>query len=169
VTWDLAIAALLLLAGAAVEEILFRGVLFRLIEEWSGTWIALAISAVLFGAAHSFNPGAGWISSVSIAVEAGLLLGAAFVVTKNLWFPIGLHFAWNFFEGPIYGSQVSGNAFGMSAVAAHVSGPLWLTGGPFGPEAGVSAIVTCLVASIALLIYASRNSLIVRLPWRHAT
>jgi membrane protease YdiL (CAAX protease family) len=164
VTWDLAIAALLLLAGAAVEEILFRGVLFRLIEEWSGTWIALAISAVLFGAAHSFNPGAGWISSVSIAVEAGLLLGAAFVVTKNLWFPIGLHFAWNFFEGPIYGTQVSGNTFGTSAMAAHVSGPLWLTGGSFGPEAGVGAIATCLVASIALLIYASRNSLIVRLP-----
>jgi membrane protease YdiL (CAAX protease family) len=167
-TWDLASASLVLLAGAAVEEILFRGVLFRLIEEWSGTWIALAISSVLFGAAHSFNPGAGWISSVSIAVEAGLLLGAAFVVTKNLWFPIGLHFAWNFFEGPIYGTQVSGEAFGTSAMSAHVSGPLWLTGGSFGPEAGVCAIVTCLVASIALLIYASRNSLIVRLPRRHA-
>jgi uncharacterized protein len=169
VTWDLGIAGLLLLAGATVEEVLFRGVLFRLIEEWSGTWIALALSAVLFGAAHSFNPGAGWISSVSIAVEAGLLLGAAFVVTKNVWFPIGLHFAWNFFEGPVYGTQVSGESFGTSAVAAHVSGPLWLTGGSFGPEAGVIAIVTCLVASTALLIYASRNSLIVRLPWHRAT
>jgi hypothetical protein len=169
VTWDLVIAALLLLAGAAVEELLFRGILFRLIEEWSGTWIALAISAILFGAAHSFNPGASWISTASIAVEAGVLLGAAFVVTKNLWFPIGLHFAWNFFEGPIYGTQVSGSAFGTSAIVAHVSGPIWLTGGTFGPEAGVGAIVTTLVASIALLSYASRNSLIVRLPWRRVT
>jgi len=168
VTWDLAIAALLLLAGAAVEELLFRGVLFRLIEEWSGTWIALAISAILFGAAHSFNPGASWISDASIAVEAGVLLGAAFVVTKNLWFPIGLHFAWNFFEGPIYGTQVSGGAFGTSAVAAHVTGPPWLTGGSFGPEAGIGAIATTLIASILLLHYASRNSLIVRFPRRRA-
>lgn len=166
VTLDLAITALLLLAGAAVEEFLFRGVLFRLIEEWSGTWIALAISAILFGAAHSFNPGASWNSDVSIAVEAGLLLGAAFVATKNLWFPIGLHFAWNFFEGPIYGTQVSGSALGTSAFAAHVGGPAWLTGGSFGPEAGVCAIVTTLVASIALLSYAARNSLIVRFPRR---
>jgi uncharacterized protein len=168
VTWSLATAATLLLAGAAVEELLFRGVLFRLIEEWSGTWIALSISALLFGAAHSFNPGATWISSASIAVEAGVLLGAAFVVTKNLWLPIGLHFGWNFFEGPIYGAQVSGNAFGASAMAAHVSGPLWLSGGSFGPEAGLSAVVTCLIASMALLLYASRSSLIVPIPWRHA-
>lgn len=167
VTRDLATAALLLLAGAAVEEMLFRGVLFRLLEEWSGTWIALAISACLFGAAHSFNRGASWTSSLSIAVEAGLLLGSAFVVTKSLWFPIGLHFAWNFFEGPIFGTQVSGGAFGTSAVTAHVSGPVWLTGGSFGPEAGIGAVLTCLAVTAALLIYASRNSLIVRRPQRH--
>ena len=96
VTRDLAIAALLLLPGAAAEELLFRGVIFRLVEEWAGTWIALAVSAVIFGFAHAANPGATWISTIAIALEAGVLLGAAFVVTRNLWFPIGLHFAWNF-------------------------------------------------------------------------
>jgi uncharacterized protein len=160
-TWHLATSAALLLAGAAIEELLFRGVLFRLLEEWSGTWIALAISAAFFGAAHAFNPGASWVSSISIAVEAGVLLGAAYVVAKNLWFPIGLHFGWNYFEGPIYGTQVSGTTLKASALTAHVSGPAWLSGGAFGPEAGVCAVATCTLAAIALLLYASRHSLIV--------
>jgi uncharacterized protein len=159
-SWDLATAALFFALAAALEELLFRGVLFRLTEEWAGTWIALAVSAVLFGAAHALNPGATWASSIAIALEAGVLLGAAFVVTRNLWFPIALHFAWNFFEGPIYGTQVSGHAFATSVLVSHVSGPAWLTGGKFGPEAGVAAIVTCLIASVALLVHAIRNSLV---------
>jgi uncharacterized protein len=170
-TWDLAIAALLFLADAAGEELLFRGVIFRLIEEWSGTWIALAVSAALFGLAHAANPGATWVSSLAIALEAGLLLGGAFVVTRNLWLPIGLHFAWNFFEGPIYGTQVSGHVVLTSALAARVTGPAIFTGGSFGPEAGLAAIVTCLGAAILLLIFAVRRSLIVSPAWkrRHVT
>ncbi|HXO16624.1 MAG TPA: type II CAAX endopeptidase family protein [Candidatus Dormibacteraeota bacterium] len=161
VTRDLALAALLLLPSAAIEELLFRGVLFRLVEEWLGTWIALAVSAAIFGAAHAANPGATWVSSLAIALEAGVLLGAAFVVTRNLWFPIGLHFAWNFFEGPVYGTQVSGRSFLESAVDARVTGPSLFTGGSFGPEAGLFAIVTCVIVAVALLAAASRRSLIV--------
>ncbi len=160
VTRDLALAALLLLPSAAIEELLFRGVLFRLVEEWLGTWIALAVSAAIFGAAHAANPGATWVSSLAIALEAGVLLGAAFVVTRNLWFPIGLHFAWNFFEGPVYGTQVSGRSFLESAVDARVTGPSLFTGGSFGPEAGLFAIVTCVIVAVALLVAASRRSLI---------
>jgi membrane protease YdiL (CAAX protease family) len=159
-TPDLAVAALLFALSAAFEEMLFRGVVFRLAEEWKGTWIALAVSAVLFGAAHSFNPGATWVSTVAIAVEAGVLLGAAFVVTKNLWCPIAVHFAWNYCEGPIFGTQISGHSPFTSLFVAHVSGPTWLTGGAFGPEAGAAAIATSLVASAALLSYATRNALI---------
>jgi membrane protease YdiL (CAAX protease family) len=158
-SWGLAGSALFFALGAALEELLFRGVLFRLIEEWTGTWIALAISAALFGAAHALNPGATWASSLAIALEAGVLLGAAFVVTRNLWFPIALHFAWNFLEGPIYGTQVSGRAFGSDLLVSQISGPVWLTGGKFGPEAGAAAIVTCLIAAVALLVHATRNSL----------
>lgn len=161
VSRDLGYAALLLLADAVLEELLFRGVIFRLIEEWAGTWIALAASAVLFGLAHAANPGATWFSSLAIALEAGVLLGAAFVVTRNLWFPIGLHFAWNFFEGPVFGSEVSGHQFLASAVVSQIAGPALLTGGRFGPEAGLFALVTCLVAAVALLAYAARRSLIV--------
>ena len=160
-TWDLAIAVLLFGTGAVFEELLFRGALFRLVEEWAGTWIALAVSGLLFGAAHAFNPGATWVSVIAIALEAGVLLGSAFAVTKNLWLPIGLHFAWNFFEGPVYGTQVSGRTLLPSLLTAHLTGPAWLTGGAFGPEAGIPAVATSLIVSAALLAYASRHALIV--------
>ena len=167
VQWTNAVlyAALWLLPGAALEELLFRGVLFRLLAEWSGTWIALGVSAALFGASHLLNPGATWFSTAAIAIEAGVLLGAAFIATRSLWFPIALHFAWNFCEGPVYGTQLSGMTIGHSLVRAQVSGPVWLTGGTFGPEASVPALLTCLVAAVALLVYASRTGSIVPCPW----
>jgi len=160
VTPDLAIAVLLLFPGAIAEELLFRGVLFRLIEEFGGTWIALALSSVFFGLAHAANPGATWISSLAIALEAGLLLGAAFVVSRNLWLPIGLHFGWNFFEGPVYGTQISGRTLFTSALSARLSGPAFVTVGGFGPEAGIAAVVTCLIAAGVLLAVAARRGLI---------
>lgn len=158
---DIGLAALLLLAGAVLEETLFRGVIFRLIEAWAGTWIALAASAAIFGIAHAGNPGATWFSSVAIALEAGVLLGAAFVVTRNLWFPIGLHFAWNFFEGPIFGSQISGREFLTNLISPRITGPAMYTGGAFGPEAGLFAVVTCLGAAIVLIRYAVRRGRVV--------
>jgi uncharacterized protein len=158
----LGVAAVLLLADAVFEEVLFRGVVFRLVEEWAGTWIALAVSAVIFGVVHAANPGATWISTLAIAVEAGVLLAAAFVVTRNLWLPIGLHFAWNFFEGPIYGTQVSGHVFFTSVLTARMAGPTILSGGAFGPEAGLAAIVPCSIAGIVLLVVATRRRLIVK-------
>jgi membrane protease YdiL (CAAX protease family) len=160
-TPDLAIAALMLLPGAALEEMLFRGVLFRLVEEWAGSWVGIIVSAVLFGAAHAANHGATLISTTAIALEAGVLLGAAYMVTRTLWFPIGLHFGWNFFEGPVYGTQISGGHATSSLLAGHVSGPVWLTGGTFGPEAGVPAIVTCVIAATILLVYANANGKII--------
>jgi membrane protease YdiL (CAAX protease family) len=166
VTPDLIVAALILFPGAAFEELLFRGVIFRLTEEWTGTWIALAVSAVIFGLVHVGNPGATWVSTIAIALEAGILLAAAFVVARNLWFPIGLHFAWNFFEGPIYGTQVSGHVFGASALIAHVNGPPLLTGGSFGPEAGLFAILPCLGVAAALLFVAVRRAKVAPANWK---
>ncbi len=165
-TSDLAVAALLLIGGAVFEELLFRGVVFRLVEEWTGTWIALAVSAILFGLAHAANPGATPVSSIAIALEAGILLGAAYVLTRNLWLPIGLHFAWNFFEGPVFGTQISGHSFLRDATTAQLTGPSWITGGSFGPEAGLPAIVTCTIAAVLLLVVASRRNEIARPSWR---
>jgi hypothetical protein len=160
ITPDLAVAILLLLPGAAIEEMLFRGVLFRLVEEWAGSWVGVIVSAVLFGAAHAANHGATWISTVAIALEAGVLLAAAYIVMRTLWLPIGLHFGWNFFEGPVYGTQLSGGHL-VGVLAGHVSGPAWITGGAFGPEAGVPAIVTCVIAAAILLAYATSHGKII--------
>jgi len=165
-TFALAVAVPLFLGAAILEELLFRGVVFRLVEEWTGTWIALAVSAAIFGLSHAANPGATGISSLAIALEAGILLGAAYVVTRNLWLPIGLHFAWNFFEGPVFGTQVSGREFLQNAVTANLSGPSWITGGSFGSEAGVPAILTCIVVAALFLVRASQLHAIVPPAWR---
>jgi len=166
VTPALGVAALLFIGDALLEELLFRGVIFRLVEEWTGTWIALIVSGALFGFAHAANPHATLVSSLAIALEAGVLLGGAFVLVRNLWFPIGIHFAWNFFEGPVFGTQVSGHALGSSAVSSYVTGPPAITGGAFGPEAGIPAMITCLVVAAVLLVLAVRAGRTRAPSWR---
>jgi uncharacterized protein len=153
----------LLLAGlgtAIAEEIVFRGVLFRITEEGLGTWPALAISALLFGGVHMMNPGATAWSSFAIAVEAGLLLGLAYHVTRSLPLVMGVHMAWNFTQGTVYGIPVSGSS-DPGFLASERLGPEWLSGGAFGAEASVVAVAISLVASAALLVHARRTGSIV--------
>jgi hypothetical protein len=93
-------------------------------------------------------------------VEAGILLALAYVVTRRLWFAIGTHAAWNFTQGGIFGLAVSGHG-SEGLLIGRTSGPEWLTGGKFGPEASVISIVVCLAASGLLLLRARRLSLLV--------
>jgi len=156
-----------LIAAAIVpgilEEVFFRGILFRWIEEFAGSWVALLLTSALFGLAHIHNPNATWFSSFAIAVEAGLLLGGAYMLTRNLWMPIGLHMAWNFTQGFIFDVPVSGiDQAGL--VDARLSGSELLSGGSFGLEASVIALVIATAAGVALLILASRQGKVVA-PW----
>jgi membrane protease YdiL (CAAX protease family) len=144
-------------AAAVTEELLFRGVLFRIIEERTGTWSALAISGTAFGLIHLLNPNAGPGSALAIAVEAGGMLGAAYVATRRLWLPIGLHLGWNVAEGGLFGTAVSGKSELSGLVEGSVSGPSLFTGGAFGPEASLVALVACLLVSYFLLRSAHRN------------
>ncbi len=150
---------------AIFEETVARGFLFRLIQIAGGTWIAVVISSALFGAAHASNPGATLTSSIAIALEAGVLLAAAYIVTGRLWFPIGIHAGWNFAEGSLFGMAVSGGAAKSALITGTLTGPAILTGGAFGPEASVLAVVVCLVAAVLLLWHAARSGLLVRPPW----
>jgi membrane protease YdiL (CAAX protease family) len=143
-------------AAAFGEEIVFRGVVFRLFEEGFGTTIAVVISGVVFGALHAANPGATLASSAAIALEAGILLAAAYALTRSLWLPIGLHFAWNFTEGGIFGAAVSGGST-KGLINAPLSGPVYLTGGAFGPEASIPAVGVCLVAAVVMLVMAAQS------------
>ena len=148
----------LFLAGlgtAIAEEIVFRGVLFRITEEGLGTWPALVLSALLFGGVHMMNKGATVWSSAAIAIEAGVLLGLAYHVTRSLPLVMGLHMAWNFTQGTIYGIPVSGTTDPGFLVSAR-PGPEWLSGGAFGAEASVVAVAISLLASAAMLVHARR-------------
>jgi membrane protease YdiL (CAAX protease family) len=142
--------------SAIGEEIVFRGVVFRIFEEMFGTFIALLVSAGFFGLIHMGNHGATVVSGVAIALEAGLLLAVSYAVVRNLWLPIGLHFGWNFAESGIFGSVVSGKAF-TGLFATTMTGPEVLTGGTFGPEASVVAVAVCAAAAAAILIIAVRR------------
>jgi CAAX protease family protein len=137
--------------GGITEEILFRGLLFRLIAKVLGTWGALALTAAFFGFVHLANHGATAGSAVAIALEAGVLLGAAYAATTRLWLPIGLHFAWNFTEGSIFGMTLSGNTMASGVIRGSLSGLRILTGGEFGPEASIVAVVVCLAAALYLI------------------
>jgi membrane protease YdiL (CAAX protease family) len=153
------------LAAAAIEEILMRGVVFRLLEASLGTWIAMAISAAIFGAGHLANPNASALAAVAIAIEAGVLLAAAYLLTRRLWFAIGIHAAWNVTQSGIYGLPTSGipmNGIFVSSVA----GPEWLTGGAFGVEASAVAFVLASAAGVVLLVIAGRRGRFIAPFWR---
>ncbi|QTR02783.1 CPBP family intramembrane metalloprotease, partial [Saccharothrix algeriensis] len=95
---------------AVTEEVLFRGVLFRITEERAGTAVALVLSSLIFGLTHSVNAEATLWGVLSIALTGGVLTTAAYVATRSLWLPIGLHFAWNFTHAGIFGVALSGSA-----------------------------------------------------------
>ena len=161
-------AALLVGVGlvpAFVEEIVIRAIIFRITEDSLGTWMAMLISALLFGLSHIFNPGATWVAALCIAIEAGVLLAAAYITTRRLWLPIGLHFAWNFTQGGIFGVAVSGVAV-PGLLKATLTGPeLLISGGEFGAEASIFAVLICASMAIVLIILAVRNGQIIRPFW----
>jgi hypothetical protein len=138
------------LAVGAREEILFRGLLFRLCSKVVGTWGALVLSAAIFGAMHLISPGWTLVGLLSVAL-AGVMLGAAYTATEQLWLPIGLHTAWNFTQGSLFGLQVSGNEIGPGLIEGKLDGPDILTGGPFGPEASIVAVIIVLTVTAYLL------------------
>lgn len=146
------------------EELLIRGILFRIMEESLGTWLALAISALIFGLLHLANPNATLWGAIAIAIEAGILLAAVFVFTRRLWIAIGLHFAWNFTQGAIFGVAVSGNE-ARGLLQSTLSGPDLLSGGAFGAEASIFAVIVCLGAGIYFLWRAMQKGNFIRPFW----
>ncbi len=148
-----------------VEEVIFRGIIFRWIEELGGSWAALAVSSALFGLAHGLNDGATWFSTLAVAVEAGLLLGGAYMLTRTLWLAIGIHAGWNLTQGLAFDVPVSGFPV-EGAVEAVIEGPELLTGGAFGLEASVLALVVASAAGIWMLWQARREGRWIAPMWK---
>jgi membrane protease YdiL (CAAX protease family) len=154
-----------LTAGIA-EEIIMRGIVLRLLEEWLGSWVAIVISAALFGFMHLGNQDGTLWGATAIAIEAGLLFGAIYIVTRSLWWCIGLHMMWNIMQGPVFGSVVSGTGEQQSWLVSRWSGPEILTGGQFGLEASIVPVVLLGAVACALLVYAHGRGLIIKPSWR---
>ncbi len=152
--------------SAIIEEILLRGIIFRITEEKLGSYFALIISSALFGAMHLANPNSSLAVGAGLAIQAGLLLGAAYIYSRSLWFPIAIHFAWNFTQSAIFGANVSGSAVSKTLIHSRIEGADWFTGGGFGPEGSIQATLFCLVATIVLLILSRGEGKLIKPYWK---
>ncbi|RVU43926.1 CPBP family intramembrane glutamic endopeptidase [Rubrivivax rivuli] len=153
-------------SSSVFEELLFRGVLYRSVETWLGSWAALAVSSLVFGLSHLLNPQATLVGALFIAVEAGILLGAAFMLTRRLWVSIGFHMAWNYTQSAVFSSIVSGNDAAPGLIRSTVNGPDLLTGGQFGVESSVLALALCTTTGVVMLVLAVRRGQVVPPAWR---
>ncbi len=148
------------------EELIFRGVLFRSVEVIFGSWVGILASSLAFGLLHLLNPGATLGGAIYICIEAGLLLSAAYMVTRRLWICMGLHMAWNYFQSAIFSGVVSGAVSDPGLLKATIDGPELLTGGSFGMEHSVIALVLCTTAGAILLLIAIRRGHVVPPIWK---
>lgn len=140
---------LVLVTGALAEELMFRGYPFQRLQEGIGSLGAIAVFSILFGAVHLVNPGAslwGLINTILI----GIVLAIAYIRTRALWLPWGIHFAWNGTLGLLLGLPVSGLRVFNVAVRSTVQGPLWLTGGGYGLEASLSGALVVLLGLVVV-------------------
>jgi uncharacterized protein len=151
------IAYFVTLSFAAMnEEIVFRGYILNNIMEKNNPYLALFISSLLFALLHTGNPNMTLIAFINL-ILAGLLLGIYYIHKKNLWFPFGMHLAWNFFQGPVLGFQVSGLKI-KSMTQLSDTAPEWLTGGKFGFEGSILLTALMMVLVVLLhLIYREKN------------
>jgi hypothetical protein len=151
--------------GAFVQVLAFRIILFRLTEELFGSWIAIGAIALIFGLAHLSNENATVWTSLGMTLS-DLSYAAAFVLTRRLWLVWGLHASWNFFQDGVFGMPNSGIDSLPSWITAEVTGPTWLTGGPFGIEASYPVVAIHLALGVVLITMAKQRGQIVAPTWR---
>ena len=154
------------LSSSVYEELLFRGVLFGSVEQWLGSWAALVVSSLVFGLTHLMNAQGPIEGALYIAVEAGILLAAAYMLTRRLWLSIGFHMAWNYTQSAIFSGIVSGTEPQQGLFRSTIHGPDWLTGGSFGVEASVLALLLCTTTGIVMLVMATKRAKIVPPVWK---
>lgn len=150
-----------LIPAAAIEELLYRvlllsGLAVALQRVPGGRWIAVLLSAALFGAAHLGNPGASWVAAVGTGL-GGVMYGVAFLGTRSVWLPFGLHLGWNLAQG-VFGFPISGHVVpGLFRVMPTADDVLILTGGTYGPEAGIPGMLARFVVIGLVVLYLSRR------------
>lgn len=153
-----------ILAGF-LEEMVLRGIVFAILEHSLGSGLGVAGSAILFGLLHLPSEGATVLGIVT-TIAGGVTLAAAYMATRRLWLPIGIHIAWNLTVGQIFSAAVSGHGSEPGLLRGRLTGPDWLTGGPFGVEGSVLSLLVDAVASALLLWLARRRGNMVGLAGR---
>lgn len=151
ITTTLLLSLAIFAAAAAFEEALFRGYILQTFARSGLAWPAIFATSIIFGAVHLGNPGANWISSANTAL-AGVWFGVAYLKSQDLWLPFGLHLAWNWSQGSIFGVEVSGLTDIVKAPLMREMdlGPVWLTGGDYGIEGGIATTVALIVSTAAI-------------------
>lgn len=138
-------------SGALGEELLFRGYAFQTLVQGVTVLPATFLMAIVFAAAHLQNPHVTVLSTVNV-VLAGILFSIAYIKTRSLWLPFGIHWTWNYCQTTLYGLPTSGIAGTARAlVVSEPNGPVWITGGTFGPEGGILATVALIVCTWYIL------------------
>ncbi|MEO8649062.1 MAG: type II CAAX endopeptidase family protein [Acidobacteriota bacterium] len=152
-TASLAGSFLVLAVAAAFEEALCRGYILQTFARSNLAWLAIALTSALFAAGHLYNPDAGPFSMVNTAL-AGVWLGIAYLRSRDLWFPFGMHLMWNWMQGSIFGIEISGitDLVGSSVLKEVDSGPAWLTGETYGIEGGVAGTIAIIVSIAAIML-----------------
>jgi membrane protease YdiL (CAAX protease family) len=152
----LAIAGAAVMLNSLTQEVLVRGYVLQTLETTAGSFLAVLLSSAVFMFLHVVTIRGAWLPAFNLYL-AGVLLGAAYVRTRSLWLPIGIHFGWNFLQGPLLGLTVSGRDLSAAPRVISLHGPSFLTGGAFGPEGGVTTTLATLLGGGVLAAVFSRR------------
>jgi membrane protease YdiL (CAAX protease family) len=148
-----------------IEEMMLRGIFFRVVQESVGSWLALLASGLVFGGMHLINDNTSVLGIANIAA-AGVFFAAAFMLTGRLWLCAALHAGWNFVQDGVFSLAVSGHEVKNGLLTTQLSGPDWLTGGAFGIEGSAVDLVLVVLASAAMVLLAQRRGRMVQPAWR---
>ena len=151
--------------GSFIEELIFRLILFKLVEEFAGSWIGIIVQGLVFGFAHIGNENATIWTSLSLVISDTILFGAAYMLTRRIWLIWGMHFSWNFFQEGIFGMPNSGyQKDGL--IRPIINGPEWITGGKFGIEASIISTLILFVLGLIILKKAIEKNQLVLPVWK---
>lgn len=163
----IALPLLMHVAVGLIEEMLLRGIFFRVVQEYLGSGLALLASGLVFGGMHLVNDNVTVLAIANITV-AGVFFASAFLLTGRLWLCAALHAGWNFFQDGVFSLAVSGHAVKTGLLVTELSGPDWLTGGAFGMEGSAVDLVLTVLAAGAMLLLAWRRGRFMRPSWKRS-
>lgn len=154
----LALSFIVFFVRAALEEAIFRGYILQTFVRSNLTAFAVVLTSVLFASLHNTNPSATWLSWMNTFI-AGVWFGIAYLKTRELWFPFGLHLAWNWAQGSIFGIEVSGlTEIAPAPLLREMDlGPAWITGGDYGLEGGILTTIAIVISTVVIWFLPLKN------------